>query len=313
MLAIPSTENPEPLAMLVLDPEIISNGVAFGGSTPPFPTDTLRPIGADDRMGDAAPFESLGRVIGQPCQHIFDAFRPPQHPGRSRPQRGPAIGYLQREDPPDATLRNIALTCRWSINRGLPQARDDLIDQRSEVCRRILTKIGCQRNRIERLGSQGNEPHAVDAEARVDRLDLHRQKAEHMGNVTRTSRRSDNHCLFRAIDPLTDETQNPDTEPSRQQESCKVLRQIGDDTGDRLGCADWLSKAPYNVRHLERDDRNERLCKPSGCLVQPAEQATTQAPAQRRTRHRDQIADPFDAQPLRAIPLTLVESEGRYL
>ena len=53
MLAIPSTENPEPLAMLVLDPEIISNGVAFGGSTPPFPTDTLRPIGADDRMGDA--------------------------------------------------------------------------------------------------------------------------------------------------------------------------------------------------------------------------------------------------------------------
>ncbi len=43
MLAIPSTENPEPLAMLVLDPEIISNGVAFGGSTPPFPTDTLSP------------------------------------------------------------------------------------------------------------------------------------------------------------------------------------------------------------------------------------------------------------------------------
>ncbi|GAA3274263.1 hypothetical protein GCM10020258_52130 [Sphingomonas yabuuchiae] len=113
-----------------------------------------------------------------------------------------------------------------------------------------------------------------------------------MGNVTRTSRRSDDHFLFRAIDPLTNEAQHPDAQPSRQQEFRKVSRQIGEDTGDRLGCADWFSKAPFNVRHLERDYRNKWLCKPSGRLVQPAKQATAEAPAQRRTRHRDQFADP---------------------
>ena len=73
VLAVASAIDPEPLAGLVLDPEVVPYRDQFGVALPPLAKDSLGPVGAPDAAAHAAPGEGHGRGIGKQ-RHGLDRF-----------------------------------------------------------------------------------------------------------------------------------------------------------------------------------------------------------------------------------------------
>ena len=73
VLAVAGAIDPEPLAGLVLDPEVVPYRDQFGVALPPLAKDAFGPVGAPDAAADAAPGEGHGRGIGKQ-RHGLDRF-----------------------------------------------------------------------------------------------------------------------------------------------------------------------------------------------------------------------------------------------
>src|SRR4051794_8285068 len=85
--AVAAAVEPEAGAFLVLDLEIVAHRLGLPEAPPPFAVDPLRPVGAGDAIGAAAPGEAPGRQIGEQSDDILDPLGRRQKADRPRPGR----------------------------------------------------------------------------------------------------------------------------------------------------------------------------------------------------------------------------------
>jgi hypothetical protein len=70
ILAVAGAKNPEPLARIVLDLEIVTDRDELGVALPPFAENPLRTVRPPDAPPDAPPREICRRMVGEQCDGL---------------------------------------------------------------------------------------------------------------------------------------------------------------------------------------------------------------------------------------------------
>ena len=100
-------EQPEALAGLVLDPEVVAHGISSASLPPPLAEDPLGPVGASHAPADAAPGEERGRMIRQQRHGLDRLGRRSSRPAAAsaRASRPVPAGRAARRAAPSARAR----------------------------------------------------------------------------------------------------------------------------------------------------------------------------------------------------------------
>ena len=141
ILAIASTEEPEALASLVLDHEVIAHGPEFFLAANPFTENALGPVRAFDPASLSAPGELHRWVVGQQ-RHRFNEFRVRQQARRAWPvDLPPQLGCLgERGNAGNGPLRDLALDGGKAVEPILANAIAQRVDQFADVPDRRFSK-----------------------------------------------------------------------------------------------------------------------------------------------------------------------------
>ena len=183
-IAVAAAVEPEAAAFLVLDLEIIADRVGLAAALPPFAMDPLGAVGARDPVDPAAPDEAARRQIGKLGHDILDPLGRRQQADRARPRR-PGRRLGERPEAADASFGHVAFDRAEPVNRRRsPRRAASRSTSGREVGRGLVAgqrvSTGCGPSGST---AAGDEAHRLDAEARLDRLDLRHEEAEQMGAV----------------------------------------------------------------------------------------------------------------------------------
>src|SRR4051812_37404854 len=105
--AVAAAVEPEALAFLGLDLEIVAHRLGLGHAPPPFAVDALGAVGAGDAMVAAAPGEAAGRLVREQGDDLFYPLGRRKQADWARPG-GPGGDRSERAGADGAALRHVA-------------------------------------------------------------------------------------------------------------------------------------------------------------------------------------------------------------
>src|SRR6185437_1434843 len=134
VLPVTPAEQPEAPPLFVLDPEIVADRAHLTVALPPFPRDSLRPVGPPHPMPYPPPREGHRWVVGQQS-HRVHRLRRVQQPHRSGQVSRPSPWSTsdQRRHPLHRPLRHVTFHRGGTVDLSDPQPVGQAIHQRSDV------------------------------------------------------------------------------------------------------------------------------------------------------------------------------------
>ena len=204
---------------------------------------------------------------------------------------------LQRGGPVDRPLRHCARARRGAVQAAAAEAVGQRVDEHREV--RAVTAQRLQAfalTRRHRFGERYDQRHRLNAETRLDRLDLGAQQLGGVRGVARGCRRPDADGLHVAVDAVEQAVQPARALADANELVDRVVNEVTDHPAKRLWRSDRRHEAAARAWQMLREHRLDRLGQVAERLVKPAMQSAPEALGERGAGRGYQLLDPLEAE-----------------
>ena len=161
------------------------------------------------------------------------------------------------------------------------------------------------------LHGMGGEGHDLDAEARIDGLELRREQLGDAPRIAAGQRQADGKRHGLAVQPMEAELEAPRPVALGLQPGAEFGGDVGCDPGHVLRRADRLGEGQAGEPGRRRAAEGQRLALAAERLVQPGQRRLAEPSAERRAGDVHDLAQPAQAQPLDLRPGLALQPQRR--